>query len=213
METEHRRQPEAAEIAARPIFAGLLIGGASTRMGRDKALLDYRGCAFAEQIVAILAHQTRQVVLLGEGARPTASGTIPCLPDAPGLVGPIAGIIAALRWRPGACWIIAACDLPLVSAAALEWLLAQRQPGCWAVLPAVATQRVEPLLAVYEPEALPLLEQVVAEDRRSPSRIALNSAVHTPAVPERLRACWTNVNTPEEYRRLCNGLGKHNPRK
>mgnify|MGYP001581247924 CR=1 FL=1 len=32
--------------------------------------------------------------------------------DVTGVGGPLAGILAALRWRPDANWIIAACDLP-----------------------------------------------------------------------------------------------------
>ena len=61
---------------------------------------------------------------------------------------------------------------------------------------------VEPLLAVYEPESLALLEELAASGRRCPRQIEGHPAVHTPAVPENLKACWTNVNTPDEYRRL-----------
>ncbi len=211
METEQPRQPGAEGAGNRPIFAGLLIGGASTRMGRDKSLLSYQGRTFTERIIAILNRRARQVVLLGEGTTPVMTTEIQRLPDAPGLAGPIAGIIAALRWQRDACWIIAACDLPLMSDEALDWLLTQRGPDRRAVLPETTEHGVEPLLAIYEPGALELLEQVVAEGRCSPRRIATYPGVHTPAVPEELRSCWTNVNTPDEYRRISTDPGKHNP--
>ena len=95
-----------------------------------------------------------------------------------------------------------ACDLPLLRADALDWLLAQRGSGRCVVMPKVAPGRVEPLLAVYEPEALELLENLVERGRRSPRHLADAPAVYSPTPPDPLRVCWTNVNTPEELRRL-----------
>jgi len=186
----------------RPVFGGVLIGGSSTRMGRTKSLLRHHGKTFVELVIAVVHRRVERVVLLGEGQTTEVPAETAILPDAPGLAGPLAGILAALRWQPEACWIIVACDLPLLRVAALDWLLAQRRPGCWAVLPRVGPERVEPLLAVYEPESLKLLEQVLARGHRSPRHLEGQPAVCSPTPPVDLHDCWTNVNTPEEYRRL-----------
>lgn len=188
--------------ARRPVFGGVLIGGGSTRMGRTKTLLDYKGTTFLELVVTVLRRRVARVVLLGEGQTPTMASGIERLSDAPGLSGPLAGILAALRWQREACWIVVACDLPLIRVEALDWLLEQRRPGRWAILPKVDPPRVEPLLAAYEPEALEPLEGIVADGRRCPRYLVGHAAVHTPTPPSALRVCWTNVNTPEDFERL-----------
>ena len=153
-------------------------------------------------VISALRERVERVVLLGEGETAEVSPQIARLPDAPGLAGPLAGILAGLRWQRQACWIVVACDLPLVRVAALDWLLAQRRPERWAVLPRVGPERIEPLLAIYEPESLTLLEQIVERGHRSPRHLEGHPAVYSPTPPVDLRDCWTNVNTPEEYRRL-----------
>ena len=186
----------------RSVFGGVLIGGGSTRMGRTKSLLRHHGKTFVELVIAVLRQRVEPVVLLGAGQTPEVPPETARLPDAPGLAGPLAGILAALRWQPEACWIVVACDLPLLRVTALDWLLEQRQPGRWAILPRVGPERVEPLLAIYEPESLALLEDGVTSGHRSPRPLEGRPAVYSPAPPVDLHDCWTNVNTPEEYRRL-----------
>jgi MobA-like NTP transferase domain len=59
------------ETTARPAIAGLVLAaGESSRMGRDKALLSYRGQTFLETIVAKLreAGISRTAVVLGHHA-------------------------------------------------------------------------------------------------------------------------------------------------
>ena len=58
--------------------------------------------------------------------------------------------------------------------------------------------RAQPLLAVYEPQALPLLEALAVEGAGGPSRLAGAPKVFSPEPPEALRAAWRGVNTPAE---------------
>lgn len=185
-----------------PILGGVLIGGGSTRMGQPKSLLVHQGVSFVERVVTALRSVVDEVVLLGDGLLPDSSAPLRRLPDAAGLRGPLAGILAALRSDRQAGWIIAACDLPLLRTAAVVWLVQQRGPGRQAILPSVTADRVEPLLAVYEADALPLVEELVAEGRPAPHRLAGRAGVYSPTVPAELQPCWTNVNTPAELSRI-----------
>ena len=196
--------------AAAPRRAGVLVGGASSRMGTPKQWLRVGGetlldrAARALAAVGPLALLGKEVAMArgaGEGLATEGSvADVPGLPDAPGLRGPLAGILAALRWDP-ASWVIASCDLPRLHIEAVEWLLAQRRPGRWAVLPRVGGV-VQPLLAVYEPQALPLLEALAVEGAPSPSRLEGHPHVATPEPPSQLSDCWRGVNTPEELAAL-----------
>jgi molybdopterin-guanine dinucleotide biosynthesis protein MobB len=182
-----------------PVFGCVLIGGRSTRMGRPKHLLRQGRETWLERTVGCLRPVAEKVVIAGAGEVPRALADVAHLPDAPGVSGPLAGILAAMRWAPWATWLVAACDMPNVSREAMEWLLSTRLPGVWAALPRPAGGRgVEPLLAHYDFRARAILEGLAAEGNFSPSRAADHPKVLTPRPPAALRAAWQNVNTPED---------------
>jgi len=186
-------------FAARPLLGGVLVGGASSRMGRPKHLAKLGGQTLLERAWHAVAAHGSKVVLLGQ-ARGTARR--PWLPDAPGVSGPLAGILAAQRWHPAAAWLITACDMPALGAEALAWVLAQRRPGRWAVIPAHPDGRLEPLAAVWEPQAAPLLEDLVLRGEPAPRLAARHPKVATPPLPAELREAFRNVNTPAELAAL-----------
>jgi molybdopterin-guanine dinucleotide biosynthesis protein A len=171
-------------------------------MRQPKHLAPFRGKTFLDRVLAAIDGRVARITLLGDARLPPTAATIDRLSDAPGLKGPLAGILAALRSDRAACWLIAACDLPLIRGEAIDWLLGQRGPTRSAVLPRVAPDRVEPLLAVYEPESLALLEELVARGADAPRCLVGDPTVYTPTPPAALQVCWTNVNTPDELRRL-----------
>jgi len=186
-----------ARVAAIPVCGGVLIGGASRRMGRPKHLMELGGQGWAERVARVLSERVRQVALLGDGQIPAALSSLPVLPDVTARQGPLAGILAAMRWQPEAAWLIAGCDQPLISVAALNWLLGLRRPGVWAILPRrCGSGTVEPLLALYEPRARHLLERVSA-----PAELAGMPGVVTPEIPEGLESSWEDADTPEEAAR------------
>lgn len=183
--------------AGERVLAGVLVGGSSRRMSRPKQLLELRGRTLLDRVVDALLPAVDEVVLLGSGELPASQSGRVVVPDAPGCTGPLAGLIAGLRWAPDACWVVAACDLPLLEPAAVRWLLGQRRPGLRAVLPHTG-KGVEPLLALYEPSALADLEALAAAGVLAPRKIAEAVAVATPEPPPELLRCWFNVNSPAD---------------
>lgn len=123
-------------------------------------------------------------------------------PIRPGLGGPLAGILGAMRWAPDVTWLVAGCDQPLISDAAVEWLLDRRRPGTWAVLPRLGEAGVEPLLAAYDARARTLLEAMAAAGRLAPSELAGHARVDSPRPSGTIARAWRNVNTPEELEAL-----------
>lgn len=192
-----------------PLLAGVLIGGRSSRMGVPKALLEFAGRTFAEHVVQAALGLVERVVLLGDGPVAASLSRLPRVADVPGVPGPLGGILAALRAERGHAWLIAAVDLPRVTPAAVEWLVAQRRPEALAVIPTLDGKRPEPLLAIYEPGALgpleSLIEQRAGAGAAAPHRLAGLPQVLTPVAPADLAEAWMNVNTPEELRNARGG--------
>lgn len=181
-----------------PVCAGVLVGGKASRMGEPKHLIKTGGATWLERIVAATAPLVEQTVILGQAAMPESLSDLAVLPDAPGVSGPLAGMLSAMRWRPLTSWIFLACDLPRVSSRAVEWLLSTRAPGVWATMPKLpGVARGEPLLAHYDFRARHILEET---DR--PADVAGSPKVISPSPGADIASAWTNVNTPEELRRL-----------
>jgi len=176
----------------------VLVGGRSRRMGRPKQLLVFEGVTLSERAVAAMKDHVDCVVLAGSGRVPEAIEDLLQLADPPGVAGPLAGVLAAMRWAPEKAWVVAACDMPRISEAAVRWLLDQRRPGTWSILPRSREGRLEALLAVYEPQARPLLEAQVALGRWGLKHLAEDDRVACPTPPAEIADSWINVNTPED---------------
>jgi len=185
---------------------GLLLGGASSRMGRPKQLLGFGGLSLGEIVAAALQASQDEAgfVLLGNGEFPRGGPHAAArLPDAADFAGPAAGMIAAHRWAPQAAWIVTACDHPWLRAEHIEWLAGQRRPGRWAVIPTQRDGQPSPMLALYEPQALEAMERMaLAHPRHNARASALLELPRTAVVapPAELADGWINVNTPEELR-------------
>lgn len=187
-----------------PVYGCVLIGGRSTRFGRPKHLVVSEGATWLERTVMRLQEVTQQTVIAGGGRVPGSLAACVRLPDAPGVQGPLAGILAAMRWAPHASWLVASCDLPRLSADALRWLLSTRAPGVWATFPRLPHEvHPEPLLAHYDFRAHHLLEELVAQGDFCPARITANPHIVAPCPPSHLTLAWRNINTEADLSMPC----------
>jgi len=182
-----------------PVYGCVLIGGKSSRMGTPKHLIETGGVTWLQQTVALLRAASERVAIVGGGRVPEGLSDVVRLSDVPDAGGPMAGLLAAMRWAPHVSWLVAACDLPNLSAEALRWLLSTRSPGVWATLPRLPEDKgVEPLLAHYDMRVGGVLEGLASEGRFAPSRLAAHPKVATPTPPAHLLGAWANVNSPDD---------------
>jgi molybdopterin-guanine dinucleotide biosynthesis protein MobB len=171
---------------ARPLHAGLLVGGKSSRMGSPKQLLRFGESSLGEIVAQALNDGLNSagdgprcadawnphLAVLGAGELPHPLQELTRLPDIAGVSGPLVGLLAAHRWAPQSAWILAACDHPRVRSADIRALMEQRQPGRWAILSRQPDGHPCPTLALYEPQALRLLERSLLERGANPPRLA-----------------------------------------
>ncbi|MCF6235114.1 MAG: molybdopterin-guanine dinucleotide biosynthesis protein B [Gammaproteobacteria bacterium] len=185
--------------AKAPVYGCVLIGGQSSRMGRPKHLIESDGKNWLTHSVNTLSEHTEQVIIAGAGEMPKELKKHHQLPDAPNIVGPLAGILSAMRWAPHASWLISACDMPCTTRAALRWLLSSRAPGVWGVLPKLSVESYpEPLLAYYDFRAAQLLEKLSMSEKPAPNRLSKHEKIISPITPKTLSNAWRNINTEQE---------------
>lgn len=178
----------------------VLAGGRSTRMQRDKAALDYTGRPQLQvtwDLVAPRVARTFVSVRADQHDDPLRA-RLPQIVDAPGVGGPIAGILAALASDPAAAWLVVACDLPLLDGATLDELLAARDPARLATAFRSRGDRLpEPLCAIWEPGSRSAILTWVAGGQHCPRRFLIN---HDVALLELTDPhALDNANTPDEH--------------
>jgi molybdopterin-guanine dinucleotide biosynthesis protein A len=191
-----------------PVWACVLIGGKSTRMGRPKHLLaGSRGGTWLEDTVGLLRPLVERVALVGQGLVPPSLQDLSRVTDVPGIAGPLAGILAAMRWQPEVSWLLVACDLPSLCPEALQWLIASRRPGRWATMPRRSPDsHVEPLLGHYDRRCRSLFEEIRLSGSLRIGMASRHKQVYTPLIPQEIISAWKNVNTPEELACLAAGM-------
>jgi molybdopterin-guanine dinucleotide biosynthesis protein A len=115
----------------------LLTGGASRRMGVDKATLVVGGETLAERAARVLTAVCDPVVEVGSGVT-----GLPCTREEPPGEGPLAGLLAgadALALASDGAIVVLTCDLPFVDDAFVGMLV--EHPANGSVVPTVAGRK------------------------------------------------------------------------
>ncbi len=188
----------AREIAAAtpPLYGLVLAGGQSSRMGENKALLDYHGMAQFEWVAQLLRPHCAHtyISLRDELQLPTA---LPVIVDSFQGLGVYGAILSAFRTVPDAAWLTVACDLPLLDEAALAHLVAARDTSKLATaFHNPATGWPDPLVTIWEPRAYPQLLQFLSMGYTCPRKVLINSDIQSVPVPH--EHTLRNANDPQE---------------
>lgn len=175
----------------------VLVGGQSTRMGRNKALLPYHGIPLAEFVARTVAQAAGSAVLIGDPAQ-YKQFPYPVVADRYPGAGPLGGIVTALRHTSAEWNLVVACDMPGVSAEILTAILAAaEQSGAIALIPKGPSGQPEPLCAVYHQRALGGLEAAFEAGHRKVMVAA--AQIEARLFPMGEIAVFQNVNTPEDW--------------
>jgi molybdopterin-guanine dinucleotide biosynthesis protein A len=187
----------------RDVDGAVLLGGASRRMGRDKAWLPIDGVPCAVRVARALAGACETVWLVGGAAPDAAPGHR--VPDPAGPRCALRGLVGALEASRAAHVLVVATDLPWVSPALLSALGAA--PTADAVVPRDA-RGPHPLCARYARATVLAAARPRLADATDLSLRGLLAAVHTVWLEGDALArgdpdgtALTNVNTPEDARR------------
>ena len=175
----------------------VLAGGRSSRMGCDKALLPFRGGRLVESVARAVGLAAGSAVLVGNPRLYEQLG-YPAIPDLYPGDGPLGGILTALDHTSADWNLVAACDMPELSAEFLRLLLdAAGGSAADAVVPMGPSGRPEPLCAVYHRRSHAALERALGRGIRSVRAALENLHAAIAFVPE--VTPFQNVNTPEEW--------------
>jgi molybdenum cofactor guanylyltransferase len=133
------------------VSAFILAGGKSTRMGRDKAFVEFEGRTLLGRALDVARSIASEVQIVG--GREKFARYAPVVEDIFQNCGPLAGIHAALRISSTELSLILPVDMPFVTAAFLQYLILQAwEEGEAEVTVPRIEGRWQPLCAVYRRE-------------------------------------------------------------
>ena len=196
--------------AERPVLGVVLAGGRNTRYdGQPKALEQVGGARIADRAIRAMSQAAGRVVLVANDAETYRSLGLETRPDLrPGL-GALGGIYTAVTWAEeegcrGA--LVAACDMPFLSAGLLERLARDAGPDDIAAPESDSRRGLEPLCAYYGTGCRSAIEAAIARDDLRV--ISFFSDARLRALPKAEVAdygdpelMFLNVNTPADRER------------
>jgi molybdopterin-guanine dinucleotide biosynthesis protein A len=183
------------------VSAFVLAGGRSSRMGTDKAFVEFQGRMLLDRALSLVTAITPKVYILGNRAVFGAFGDVveDQFPDH----GPLGGIHAALRTSASDLNVILAVDMPFVQERFLKYLVSEAEKcSAQATVPRAAGNW-QPLCAVYRKAFADLAEPALRSGhnkidplfREAPVRVIAEDELEGAGfAPELFR----NLNTPED---------------
>ncbi|HKS66193.1 MAG TPA: molybdenum cofactor guanylyltransferase [Candidatus Acidoferrales bacterium] len=187
------------------VAAFVLAGGESSRMGRDKALLEIGGTPMIVRVTRLAESVAGPVRVIGSPQRFEALGLPAIRDDWPG-AGPLGAIATALRASECAWNLVVACDLPYLTLEWLAFLIERARTSAGDVVLPMNDAGAEPLCAMYHKNCEPAVW--LALDRGV--RKVIDGLAHV-RVEYMERAEWKrfdsegllfkNMNSPDDYER------------
>lgn len=191
----------------------VLAGGRSSRMGRDKALVELAGKPLVAWSLEIL--RAARLAARIAGARVDLSAFAPVVADEAADAGPLGGICSALRATKAEWAVFVPVDLPLIPAALIRYLVDHARVTGAAVTVASLNGFAQTFPAVVRGELAEMLEGELRAGRSG--AFAAFTAAGVQVVPVEMavqagcvrdergwpayRWFW-NVNTVEELERV-----------
>ena len=185
------------------ILNGLVLaGGKSLGMKKDKGLINWHGREQRYHLTGLLQPLCREVFI---SCRSEQEKEIPwiyrIIHDKYEDLGPYGAILSAFHHNPKAAWLVIACDLPLVDAGTLQYLVTHRDPSMIATtFQSPHDGLPEPLVTIWEPKAFPALLQHLDGNHCCPRKVLLNQQISILQAPD--PAALTNASTPEDAQKI-----------
>lgn len=188
----------------------VLAGGASSRMGRDKAWLSVGDTTLIDVVVRQLRPHVDRLILIGHAAnaeRLIELGADGVLIDLKPGHGPLMGLYTGLMATETPLNVFVSCDMPWIEPALLAWLTAR----CTDATPLVAARHplegMQPFPLACHVSASRLIGRLLDQGERSLKTLLRQPQAELVTVNDpALWRCFTNVNTPDDYAKLQENL-------
>lgn len=184
------------------ISTGILAGGKSSRMGTNKALLQFNNRRFIDRIADEMSGFSETLISVAQKGEYEDMG-LPIVYDEHKDIGPIEGIYQIVRNASEEYVFICAADMPFMKRELIEYMteFISSDYDCFVLMD---EDHVHPLCAIYSKAVLPVIEELIGEGKYR--LINILNKVRT----KYIRLEYTsfekklvrNINTRDEYKKI-----------
>jgi len=184
------------------VTAFVLAGGKSTRMGADKAFLQWGNETLLNHALRLAGAVANAVRIVGDATK-FGGLAFAVVEDVYRNRGPLGGIHAALSSTPSELNLMLAVDLPLMKREFLAYLIAEARKSEAMVTVPNAGGGLQPLCAVYRREFADTTEESLRAGKNKIDPLFAKVSTRVIEEEELLRAGFSaeifrNLNTPED---------------
>lgn len=183
------------------IGCAVLAGGKSSRMGMDKALLEWDGKNFIMTLCSELDYFEEKMVARGnrDNLKKISWRVIPDIyPER----GPIGGLHAVLSACDSDAMLCVSCDMPLFKRSLAEVLCGCMTEGIDAVIAVTEDGRKHPLCGIYRKSVLSVLEEQILAGNNRMMAVLNKMKVEYVMIDSQNSQQLKNINTPEDFKRV-----------
>ena len=187
----------------------ILAGGKSSRMGTDKGLLLFEGKPMIQYVIEQMQPIFDKLVIVSNNPEYAKFG-LEVIPDLIKDIGPAGGIYTALNHSNTKLNFMVSCDMPFVTAAAIEFIITNTYESQIVLLENQG--KIEPLFGIYSKECEGLWLQLIEQEKIKLQDMVLHFRLKTiPVEKNEIFAAtfFKNINTEEDFNNACLSAGRH----
>ena len=150
-------------MAAEQLTGIILSGGKSSRMGREKGLVNFRGKPLVSYAISSLEPVADTLIIsINEQLKEYRRFGLAVVTDEIKGIGPMGGLHTALKYSETEHNLVLSCDMPFVSAGLMDYLY-QNVQDYDIVVAMHGKDRLEPLCGYYARRVIGVLEEKIKE--------------------------------------------------
>lgn len=181
----------------------ILAGGKSTRMQKDKALLELNGKPFIRLISETLSEIFSEIIIVSNSGNKYGFLNLPVTEDIYKNCGPLGGIHSGLTYTKNDIFVVA-CDLPLIDKELINSILHVTCKGEVTVFS--INQIIQPLFGFFGISCLEKIRHDLESNKLSVQRFIQNCNSNVvPAekiLPTTRLSLLSNINTFSQYKSI-----------
>jgi molybdopterin-guanine dinucleotide biosynthesis protein A len=177
----------------------ILAGGHNRRMGRNKAMVEWRGKKMLDWVYDTISPLCTHVIISSNESIPHPSGS-DLVPDIHKGIGPAAGIESGLFNSSTKLNIIVSVDTPALGTGLFSYLI--NMHGDYEITIPVHNGVNEPMIGIYDRSVLPVFQKAIAEGFTKPPAIIRSCRYQEVTVDESMNfyspEMFLNLNSPQD---------------
>lgn len=179
----------------------ILAGGQNLRMGRNKALVEWRGKRLIDWIIEALDPICSNIIISSNELIP-APANCHIVEDRYRNIGPIAGIESGLFHSSSEINIIVSCDTPRLTTDFFNYMIGKH--GKYEISLPLHDGVNEPMIGIYNRAVLPVIQKAIEQGHYKPPAIIRSCKYQEVPIGSTLNIyepnMFLNLNSPEDLK-------------